>query len=187
MEDANDIARRKERSEELKALGLNVERVDALSGTESGPFTVLLLGEKSKTATKRDLAEKSLEDVLVKHFGIFRMQVRDLIDGAEHIEPEELAPGLARADAIRLKQLLEAHGGRVRIERGGTPTERRTIPRAVRNEVWDRDKGRCCECGSNEALHFDHIVPLSKGGGSNAARNLQLLCERCNLKKGDRI
>ncbi|MFE8875298.1 HNH endonuclease [Cobetia amphilecti] len=33
---------------------------------------------------------------------------------------------------------------------------------------------------------FDHIVPFSKVGG-NTVRNLQILCERCNLSKGNRI
>ena len=41
-------------------------------------------------------------------------------------------------------------------------------------------------CRSQERLELDHITPVSKGGG-NTARNLQLLCERCNRKKGARI
>ncbi|MGY0312076.1 HNH endonuclease [Alteromonas macleodii] len=63
---------------------------------------------------------------------------------------------------------------------------REAIPRAVQREVWQRDGGKCVECESKAKLCFDHIVPFSKGG-SNTVRNLQLLCERCNLSKGNRI
>lgn len=63
---------------------------------------------------------------------------------------------------------------------------REAIPRAVQREVWQRDGGRCVECESKEKLCFDHIVPFSRGG-SNSVRNLQLLCEGCNLSKGNRI
>jgi hypothetical protein len=63
---------------------------------------------------------------------------------------------------------------------------RDAIPRAVQREVWQRDGGRCVECGTKEKLCFDHIVPFSRGG-SNSVRNLQLLCELCNLSKGNRI
>lgn len=66
------------------------------------------------------------------------------------------------------------------------PARREAIPRAVQREVWQRDGGRCVECGTREKLCFDHIVPFSRGG-SNTVRNLQLLCERCNLSKGNRI
>ena len=62
----------------------------------------------------------------------------------------------------------------------------RHISESVRHEVWRRDQGRCCQCGSQENLEFDHIIPSSKGG-SNTARNIQLLCESCNAKKRDRI
>jgi hypothetical protein len=64
--------------------------------------------------------------------------------------------------------------------------KREAIPRAVQREIWQRDGGRCVECSSRELLCFDHIVPFSRGG-SNTMRNIQLLCERCNLSKGNRI
>lgn len=63
---------------------------------------------------------------------------------------------------------------------------REAIPRATQREVWQRDAGRCVECDSNERLCYDHIIPFSRGG-SNTIRNLQLLCEPCNLRKGNRI
>lgn len=66
------------------------------------------------------------------------------------------------------------------------PARREAIPRVVQREVWQRDGGQCVECGTREKLCFDHIVPFSRGG-SNTVRNLQLLCERCNLSKGNRI
>ena len=61
-----------------------------------------------------------------------------------------------------------------------------SIPSRVRIFVWRRDQGRCVECGTNERLEYDHIIPVAKGG-SNTARNLQLLCAVCNRKKGPRI
>lgn len=60
------------------------------------------------------------------------------------------------------------------------------IPQRVRHEVWRRDEGRCVECGSQALLEFDHIVPWSRGG-SDTARNLQLLCEPCNRSKASSI
>ncbi len=60
------------------------------------------------------------------------------------------------------------------------------IPDKVKMFVWQRDQGRCVRCGSNESLEFDHIIPVVMGG-ANTARNLQLLCERCNREKGGNL
>ena len=64
---------------------------------------------------------------------------------------------------------------------------RRIIPTSIKLEVWHRDGGKCVRCGSSDNLHFDHIIPWSKGGSSNTADNIQLLCSRHNLEKSDRI
>lgn len=63
------------------------------------------------------------------------------------------------------------------------PARRQTIPNQVKIDVWQRDSGRCVECGSNSELEFDHIISL-KMGGANTFRNLQLLCGPCNRSKG---
>jgi len=65
-------------------------------------------------------------------------------------------------------------------------TDRPTIPSTVRTAVWNRDGGQCVRCGSRERLEFDHIIPLALGG-SNTARNIELLCETCNRSKGATI
>lgn len=59
----------------------------------------------------------------------------------------------------------------------------RLIPTSVKLEVWKRDKGQCIKCGSRDNLHFDHIIPFSKGGSSLVSENIQLLCARHNLQK----
>jgi hypothetical protein len=61
--------------------------------------------------------------------------------------------------------------------------KRQPIPQDVKVFVWQRDAGRCVECGSQQDLEYDHIIPLVMGG-SNTERNLQLLCSVCNRRKG---
>jgi hypothetical protein len=56
---------------------------------------------------------------------------------------------------------------------------RERLSTEVRRAVWIRDQGRCSRCGSRERLEYDHIIPVSQGGG-NTERNIELLCEVCN-------
>jgi hypothetical protein len=68
-----------------------------------------------------------------------------------------------------------------------------SIPAWVTRAAFFRDRGCCGICkrdvtgavriGSRK--HYDHIVPLSRGG-LNDVTNVQVLCEECNLKKGNR-
>jgi hypothetical protein len=62
----------------------------------------------------------------------------------------------------------------------------RHIPPNVRQDVWQRDNGKCVQCGAQEYLEFDHIIPHSRGG-ANSVGNVQLLCRSCNNEKRDRI
>ncbi len=84
----------------------------------------------------------------------------------------ELSTDIETAEDLRVREELE---------------HSRMIPSAVKVEVWKRDKGRCCKCGSSNNLHFDHDLPFSKGGTSLSAENVRLLCQRHNLEKSDRI
>lgn len=62
----------------------------------------------------------------------------------------------------------------------------RAIPHDVKVAVWQRDRGKCVQCGESSYLEFDHDIPFSKGGASTVG-NIRLLCRRCNLAKGNRI
>jgi len=68
----------------------------------------------------------------------------------------------------------------------GPEKRSRGISQEVKDKVWRRDRGKCAQCGSEEYLEFDHIIPHSKGG-SNTYRNIQILCQECNRKKSDNI
>jgi hypothetical protein len=69
--------------------------------------------------------------------------------------------------------------------------DRNEIKLGLRYKVLSRDKFKCVKCGSSPAinqtcrLHIDHIIPFSKEG-KTTLENLQTLCEKCNLGKGNR-
>jgi hypothetical protein len=69
---------------------------------------------------------------------------------------------------------------------GEAVARREPIPRAVRLAVFERDGGRCVECGSRFDIQYDHVIPLALGG-ANTAENLQILCAPCNQAKGDSL
>ncbi len=68
----------------------------------------------------------------------------------------------------------------------------RDIPLRLRYRVLKRDCFKCTLCGASPAkdprvyLHIDHIFPYSKGGATTE-ENLRVLCNACNLGKGDLI
>jgi 5-methylcytosine-specific restriction endonuclease McrA len=71
------------------------------------------------------------------------------------------------------------------IQRGPRKPERRLMI-----QVLMRDKGICQHCRLETVTdgridyHIDHIKPWAKGG-LTVLENLQVLCSRCNLIKGD--
>ncbi|MFT6263296.1 MAG: hypothetical protein ACJAQ0_001160 [Dasania sp.] len=63
-------------------------------------------------------------------------------------------------------------------------TKGRYISNTTKAFVLKRDKNKCRQCGSKRQLEYDHIKPYSRGG-SNRPHNIQLLCFKCNRKKGN--
>jgi HNH endonuclease len=113
-------------------------------------------------------------------------RLREEEERRAEVREEELAL-IARAKSIeaeRKHQAEVAWAKRVVEEEDNGPAPGRSaIPKAVKHAVWIRDSGKCTKCGSREALEYDHVIPVAMGG-SNTERNLRLLCERCNRRKG---
>ena len=51
--------------------------------------------------------------------------------------------------------------------------------------LYTKQRGKCVVCRKelDDKYHVDHLMPLARGG-SNWPENLQLLCPKCNAKKG---
>jgi hypothetical protein len=64
-----------------------------------------------------------------------------------------------------------------------SPGRRTAIPREVKKRVFQRDGGRCVQCGTDFEIQYDHVIPVALGG-SSTEENLQLLCAQCNQAKG---
>ena len=74
---------------------------------------------------------------------------------------------------------------------GHSKRQRSIMTNDLREAIKKRDNYTCRKCGNsvykepNLLLEVDHIVPISKGGKTEAS-NLQTLCWRCNREKSDK-
>lgn len=79
-------------------------------------------------------------------------------------------------------KLDRAHNA-LRMESEPRRQRRGHLSRELKLAVWERDGGRCSQCGSTFDLQYDHIIPFAMGGATTL-ENLQLMCSLCNQKKG---
>ena len=98
---------------------------------------------------------------------------------------------LTAHDVVALVYELEVRERR-RLDRAHAVLSARSLPaagrrdpiaRELRRAVFERDGGRCVECGACFDLQYDHVIPLALGGASTL-ENLQVLCAGCNGRKG---
>lgn len=79
---------------------------------------------------------------------------------------------------------------RYRVRRRVVPGQREPIPGWLRQQIIDRDGGRCGICGfpctDPARIHIDHIHPVH-AGGTNDPDNLQTAHDDCNLRKGGMV
>jgi len=57
--------------------------------------------------------------------------------------------------------------------------------RITRRAVFARDSWTCQYCGTTAHLTVDHVIPRSRGGGSEW-ENIVTSCAPCNRRKGNR-
>ena len=142
-------------------------------------------GEHGETEKKKHPAEGNLDWLWL---------FRDALYVAERIPaPSEIDEVVLRIKALHFQQDEEIRRLREKVANfeaidtvAGRRAGRQPIPDDVKLLVWSRDGGVCVKCSSSSDLHFDHVIPVAKGGGDHA-ENIQLLCRICNLAKSDRL
>lgn len=85
----------------------------------------------------------------------------------------------------RLQQKLQSARSLMHAEEAGRPM-RTPISSDLRRAVFERDGGRCVQCGSSFDIQYDHILPVTLGGATTI-ENLQVLCAECNRRKSDSL
>lgn len=82
---------------------------------------------------------------------------------------------------------LEAIGFETTLSKYYAKEQRKLMTPGLRSRIKQRDNYTCQICGKympdGVGLQIDHIVPIKKGG-KTVPSNLQVLCSRCNARKG---
>lgn len=93
----------------------------------------------------------------------------------------------------RIKNWKARNTDLIRLQTRQQQRKRRALVRGCRvgrvdyPAIYKRDRGICHLCGKTpEKYHFDHVIPISKGG-PHTAENIKVACAFCNLSKGNRI
>jgi hypothetical protein len=168
-----------------------IESPDAPQGTlPAGPPLAVTPPAGNLPKTRTVVAPVSLRRYFLKV--TISNDTHDTLDRARALLRHAVPDGdvdaiLNRALSLLLDQVLHARTGagrRARQSREPGPSGR-SIPAAVRREVWRRDGGRCAfsgpdgPCGETAFLEYHHVIPFAAGGPSKAS-NLQLRCRAHN-------
>ncbi len=138
------------------------------------------LGRQPTDREMRQPVSRYSKNPYLNRFGTWRNALKAFIEfinsddelnkEIENIEPEENEPERTKGNKIIINHKTK------RI-----PSERLKV------QVLMRDGNKCRLCGTTvtgENIHFDHIIPWSKGG-ETILENLQVLCATHNLAKGN--
>lgn len=144
--------------------------------------------QPTTTDIKNGLSEYSL-NTYSRRFGGWRSALSAFVNYINNNEDydndaQELMNGVVKS--IQEENLLE----NAKVDILPLRKTSRDINLRLRFKVMQRDNFKCCACGASPAkypsveLHVDHIIPWAKGG-ETVIDNLQTLCSKCNLGKGD--
>ena len=163
------------------------KQLKSLISQLTDPDSYTEISYSSKSEIKRDLIEKYGH--LLKYFPkedeiwCFNGGAYKLSSFYTNEEKELLILEHFDRDRKKFEQLKSKHSSEI-VQQDSYPRKR--IPENVRIAVWRRDSGKCAKCGSRKNLEYDHIIPVSEGGGYTA-RNIELLCQKCNREKSNKI
>lgn len=134
--------------------------------------------KKGAQPRKRDMNDKHLSSIssgaYLRMFGKFSAALKAFVEHINTVAPDEPS-----ASNSCFATSNENKGSR-------------DINLRMRFLVMRRDHFKCCACGASPAtdpsvvLHIDHVIPWAHGGKTEM-ENLQTLCNKCNLGKGNII
>jgi len=175
-------------SKALKKAGLNVAPSQSRYSDED-LFENLLnvwthYGRQPTVTEMSELPSKITPNTYSNRFGNWRKALEAFVERMNREERED-------EQISKDNEVVESPIREEIKKQSVTVEDRRGIGLGLRYKVLSRDKFKCVRCGASPAtdptcrLHIDHILPFSKGG-KTTLENLQTLCEKCNLGKGNR-
>lgn len=171
-------------AEDSKARTVLISNLRELEDVLRGKPKKKMIFEENILPTKIEYIKKQVDEYFTKK------KIEEENELKEYLKQELLQEDKEKKEKQRVRLLKEQLRAEMIIEgvidENNDENNREPIPKEIQDRVWIRDGGKCVMCGSNEKLEFDHIIPFSKGG-SNTYRNLQILCERCNRQKNNKI
>lgn len=165
----------------LKTTGFktNISDIDLLNEIER---IWIILGKQPTTDDMKKGISKYHLCTFTRRFGGWRKALEEFV---KYINGEVVYEEIAKED-LSPKDGVKSSNTNTISKKHKTPREPSS---RLKVQVLMRDGNRCRLCGveCNDGLHnihFDHIIPWSKGG-ETTLDNLQVLCSDCNLAKGN--
>lgn len=182
---------------QIHNLKINKERYssyisEVAAATQFGQFQYPIGRFKLKKLIKIEklLAEKQIYPTPYTQFSLRVTLYCSRINGRIYDHKSEI---FSSTDILKLIKRLNNKNGTFYYDReiwdAICRVERGKVSNKMRFAIYERDGYRCRYCGIHQNyadLEIDHIIPIAKGGKSTFD-NLQTLCHKCNVEKGDRL
>jgi L-rhamnose mutarotase len=134
--------------------------------------------------------EVTRSDYKMFQFVFYRVQTRykqkNYQKYSYKVENEEKEILYTLSELLNISAELEYMGFQTTRNKWGAKNQRNLMTSELREKIKKRDNYTCQICGKympdEVGLHIDHIISI-KNGGKSVESNLQVLCDKCNLRK----
>ena len=162
----------------LKKAGLDLVRQKDVSKEELFKNIEEIWISKGQQPTFRDIKPPTSKYSIHQYVAKFSTWIKALEEFVEYINTSNPSEEIIEELEIKTQEEIEET---FKHKTKRHPSERLKV------QVLMRDGNKCRLCGVTligDNIHFDHIKPWSKGG-ETVLENLQILCDKHNLAKGD--
>ena len=155
----------------------------------------ILLWKSHKTKIYTDMYNQ----ILYSNYGCFefvfvrnqtRYRQQDYQKSAYIVQNEEHSEVLSLSKLLSINASLFDINYETTRQKYNAKNQRRLMTKDLRHSIIIRDNYTCQICGKympdEVGLHVDHIQSIKKGG-KTVPSNLQVTCDKCNLRKGSRV